>query len=976
MVASCATEYDDTAVWDEFNKYNERLTKLEQLCQQMNTNISSLQAIVTALQNNDYVTSVVPINQNGVEVGYVITFSKSGTITIYHGKDGKDGYTPQIGVKKDCDNIYYWTLDGQWLLDEAGNKIKAQGTDGKDGDNGANGKDGVDGTNGTDGKYGADGANGADGKDGVDGQDGYSFFQKVEQDERFLYLTLADGTVFTVPRRLELDIIFDTSALKEVRTNSEIKVPYYVNSSCNSVVIEVVPSNDLRAEVISNDKTYKEGYILIRTSSDFDAASRVVVLVSDGEKIVMKSIAITVIEEERDVAQLYIYNGATKNVSKDGGAVSLSFLTNVECEAVIPKEAQDWISLFQTRALTRQTITLNVSPNSGSSRSAKVKVQSLDGALSVEYSIVQFSAVGAVDPDVDVPADNQIFYTSSDGKVVQPANPNVFGAVIIANDYADGRGVITFDRAVSHIGERAFSVCSNLTSVTIPDSVTKIEEGVFRGCSSLTSVTIGNNVTTIGESVFQGCSSLTSVTIPDSVTVIEYAAFYGCSNLTSVTIGDRVTGIGFYAFYNCSSLTSVTIPDSVTTIGGYAFASCSSLTSVTIGNRVTTIDSSVFSGCSSLTSVTIPDSVTRIVSSAFEQCNSLASVTIGAGVENISEHAFRYCYFLKDIYCRAIVPPAINSNIFEGIGIEAKIYVPNVSVEAYKMANGWKEYANQIVGYNYESFSTYQIIYTSIDGLPIAPSNSRNIISNTYESNQGIITMGCHNNDMLIWDNLFSDCSTLTSVVIPEGVTTIRSNAFSYCNNLTSVTIPDSVIVIGDGVFRGCSSLTGITIPDGVTRIEGCLFQGCNSLASVNIPNKVTSIGGYAFEDCNSITNIAIPDSVNYISGQAFYNCRSLTSITIPNSVTIIKHKTFLGCSSLVNITISGSVTEIEYLAFSGCNFKEVYCKATTPPIGYGAMFGYNSSGCKIYVPASSVDAYKAANGWQDYADTIEPYNF
>lgn len=333
MVASCATEYDDTAVWDEFNKYNERLTKLEQLCQQMNTNISALQAIVTALQNNDYVTSVVPINQNGVEVDYVITFSKSGTITIYHGKDGKDGYTPQIGVKKDCDNIYYWTLDGQWLLDEAGNKIKAQSTDGKDGADGADGndgKDGQDGANGNDGKDGItpqlkiedgywyisydngqswtqlgkatgengqdgadgkdgqDGANGTDGKDGADGQDGYSFFQKVEQDERFLYLTLADGTVFTVPRRLELDIIFDTSALKEVRTNSEIKVPYYVNSSCDSVVIEAMPSNDLRAEVISNDKTYKEGYILIRTSSDFDAASRVVVLVSDGEKVVMK----------------------------------------------------------------------------------------------------------------------------------------------------------------------------------------------------------------------------------------------------------------------------------------------------------------------------------------------------------------------------------------------------------------------------------------------------------------------------------------------------------------------------------------------------------------------------------------------------------------------------------------------------------------------------------------------------------------
>ena len=140
--------------------------QLQKLCNQMNTNIASLQTIVGALQNNDYIQSITPLMENGKEVGYTITFTKSGAVIIYHGKDGangndgqngtngvdgKDGHTPQIGVKQDTDGIYYWTVDGEWLLDDNGNKIKAVGTDGKDGQDGANGNDGQNGTNGTDG---------------------------------------------------------------------------------------------------------------------------------------------------------------------------------------------------------------------------------------------------------------------------------------------------------------------------------------------------------------------------------------------------------------------------------------------------------------------------------------------------------------------------------------------------------------------------------------------------------------------------------------------------------------------------------------------------------------------------------------------------------------------------------------------------------------------------------------------------------
>ena len=181
-LALTSCQFDDSDIWGKLDEYGEsirdheqRISALEELCKQMNTNIEALQTLVDALEKRDYVTNVSEVRSNGEVIGYTISFAYSDTITIYHGQDGKDGangvdgkdgYTPQIGVMKDTDGIYYWTLDGEWLLDAKGNKIKAVGTDGADG------KDGLDGANGTDGQDGQDGTNGSDGKDGQDGTDG------------------------------------------------------------------------------------------------------------------------------------------------------------------------------------------------------------------------------------------------------------------------------------------------------------------------------------------------------------------------------------------------------------------------------------------------------------------------------------------------------------------------------------------------------------------------------------------------------------------------------------------------------------------------------------------------------------------------------------------------------------------------------------------------------------------------------------
>ena len=258
---------------------------------------------------------------------------------------------------------------------------------------------------------------------------------------------------------------------------------------------------------------------------------------------------------------------------------------------------------------------------------------------------------------------NKIYYTTSDGKKLFPSDSGAatFGAILISNTYKDGQGVLTFDDSITLIGSSAFRGCSSLTSVTIPDSVTTIGNSAFYDCSSLTSVTIPDSVTTIGEDAFYNCSSLTSVTIPDSVTSIGYAAFSGCSSLMEFNgkfaseDGRCLIVDGVLNSFAPSRLTEYTIPNSVTSIGHLAFEQCSSLTSVTI-----------------------PDSVTTIADFAFSQCWSLTSV-----------------------YCKAIIPPVGDRDMFINTSYGFNIYVPMESVEAYKSAEGWSRYDWYIVGYDF-----------------------------------------------------------------------------------------------------------------------------------------------------------------------------------------------------------------------------------------------------------------------------------
>ena len=229
-------------------------------------------------------------------------------------------------------------------------------------------------------------------------------------------------------------------------------------------------------------------------------------------------------------------------------------------------------------------------------------------------------------------------------------------------------------------------------------TVAAISDRAFSGCSGLTSVTIPNSVTLIGEYAFSGCSGLTSVTIPNSVTSIDGSAFSGCSGLTSVTISNSVISISRYAFNGCSGLTSVTIGNSVTSIDDYAFSGCTGLTNVTIPNSVTSISNNAFYYCSGLKNVTIGSSVNSIGESAFKECRKLRTVSLPYSLMTINSSAFYYCEDLTDVTCLAVTPPNMgNYSCIYPAYYMATLHVPEKSVEAYKATDWWSCFIN-IVG--------------------------------------------------------------------------------------------------------------------------------------------------------------------------------------------------------------------------------------------------------------------------------------
>ena len=471
---------------------------------------------------------------------------------------------------------------------------------------------------------------------------------------------------------------------------------------------------------------------------------------------------------------------------------------------------------------------------------------------------------------------------------------------LCAFEYCSSLTNITIPNSVTSIGKGAFSNCTSLTSINVDSNNEKYmsDKGVLytKDKKSLiqypckkegTEYIILQGVTSIGYGAFSNCTSLTSITIPNGVTSIGNFAFCRCTNLTNITVPNSVTSIGWYAFYCCTYLTNITIPNSVTSIGDSAFKDCTSLTSITIPNSVTSICGYAFEFCSSLTSITIPNSVTSIGDSAFKDCTSLTSITIPNSVTSIGNDVFNGCISLTSIN--------VDSNNEKYMSDNGVLYTKDKKILI--KYPGKKEGTEYLILQGVESIEDYAFYRcTSLTNITI-PNSVTSIGQEVFSDCRRLTNITIPNSVTSIGSNAFEYCRSLTNIVIPSSVTSIGYLAFYDCESLTSINVDSNneKYMSDNGVLYTKDKKTLIKYPSkkdgtkyiimqGVASIGDYAFEYCRSLTSITIPNSVTSIGKHAFEDCRSLTNITIPNNVTSIGDYAFNKCDSLSVLCKSNS--------------------------------------------------------------------------------------------
>ena len=699
VVALTSCKYDDDDLWNSVHGLENRVAKLEELCKQMNTNISSLQTIVTALQNNVYVTGTTPLMKDGKEIGYTITFSKGNPITIYHGKDGQDGedgITPTISVKKDTDGVYYWTLNGEFIMVDGG-KIQAEG------------KDGTNGTNGTTPQFKIEndywfvsydnGANWtqlgkATGEDGIGGDSMFSGVDyKTSTD--YVIFTLADGTQIKLPtwsafealQRLCNETNTNLSALQTI-------VPALQNKDYNT---SVETQTEKGKEVGYTIKFAKSNPIVIYNGKDgtdgVDGNTPVIGVKKDGDGIYYWTLdgEFIIVDGQKIKAQ-----GTDGSDGADGVTPKLEI-----------REGYWWISYDNGTNWTQ----LGKATGEDGKDADSIKITQDENNVYFELAdgtVITISKTGqSVDPNIIQFADENVkklcvgmWDTNGDLELSydEAATVTSLGTTFTGNSEIQIFNELKHFTGLTVLDD-AFSGCSNLWKVTIPVNVESMTFNNFKGCVSLKTITFekgsklkaftgghDNNYKILG--AFLDCKSLTTIEIPASVESLG-TAFKG-SSLRTITFekGSKLKSItGGYqnkdnysgALSDCKALTFIEIPASVETIEIAAFKGCSSLEMITFekGSKLESIsgvrDLGAFDGAINLTTVDM------------SECTQ---------VKRIDEYTFYGNSNLRLFKIGTEIPPTCKDYTFYNINPYSVLKVPSGCTDAYKKATGWKKFAS------------------------------------------------------------------------------------------------------------------------------------------------------------------------------------------------------------------------------------------------------------------------------------------
>ena len=857
LLFGCGDKYDDSALRNDLNDLENRVAKLEELCKQMNTNISSLQKIVEALQDNLSISKVEQISD-----GYIIHFSDGSTATIKNGKNSEDA--PIIGVKKDTDGIYYWTLDGEWLTDEKGNKVKAQGTDGKDGvdgEDGTNGKDGItpqlkiengrwmlsmdNGKTWTDIGQ-ATGADGTDGEDGVDGKDGTNgIFKSVTEDNDNVYFTLEDDSVITIPKsdNSKFAIAFDTTDIAILNGGESKTISYTITDATKNTVVKAIAQDGWKVKV---DATSTDKGTITITAPNPIVESEILVFANDGSyRTVM--VSLNCMQGQINIADNSI------NATSAGGTQEIKLTTNLDYTIEIPEDAQSWLSLApETRALREDTIVFEVTANEGMQRYTTVALKDEQGKILQTIIFRQLGTCTEVHVETKGELENELAgydYANIESlKITGVLNDVDF--LFIYRMMPNLKNLDIAEVNITALPIQAFYKSTNVENLILPNTLITIGEEMFYQ-SKLKTVVIPANATTIGNSAFEQCASLISIDIPANVETIGTAVFGGCSSLTTVTFekGSQLKTIGggssyYGAFSYCTALTSIEIPASVETIEAAAFKGCSSLATVTFenGSQLKTIGGGssyygAFSYCTALTSIEIPASVETIEAAAFKGCSSLATVTFenGSQLKTIGGGSSYYGAFS---YCTALT------------SIEIPASVETIEASAFKGCS-------------------------SLATVTFENGSQLKTIEGGYPSS-----------------GTFADCTALTSIEIPASVETIEAAAFKGCSSLATVTFEkgSQLKTIGGGgssYYGAFGQLKNLMTVDmsactQVKTIGESAFDGDSELRLFKIGTETPpTCGRDAFSGINPYSVLKVPSGCAdaYKAKSGWNNFASITGL-------------------------------------------------------------------------------------------------
>ena len=877
LTPSCKDGYDDSELTGRVENLENRVQKLEE---QMNSNISSLQAILKALDNNDYITGVTPIMEGDKEIGYTISFKKENPITIYHGQngqngqdgkpgeDGQDGYTPQIGVKQDTDGIYYWTLDGEWMTDESGNKIKAQGIDGQ------NGQDGMPGENGQDGKPGQDGQNGQDGitpqfkieneywwvsyDDGATwkklgqatGSDATSIFKSVTKNDKEVIFTLNDDTTIVIPIAQKIEISFDYDGNEiGISEGKTLYIDYYLKNASEDVLVTASSDGNFVTKVESNGKT--GGRISVKCING-GTDGYINVIVNDGNGYSYLKV-INIYKNKIDFV-----DGLDYKISALGGNVIVPISVNFEYDVTVV-EGNSWVSIKpESRVAMRdEVLVFSVDQNTTSAeRYAKIHIHNPADSREIyaEVTIGQ-SKVLYDDTDAIILVTHVNFVNNLTAYLPKLSGSN------ITIDWGDGN-----KESYDNVYEKSY--VHKYYAAAPTDFDIKITGDI----QSLSSYDIkGYTIKGIKQ---WGTSKLKNMKCAFYEQPLEYIAEDKYGALQDVTNFDQ-------AFFNCPSLANIPegLFDYCTNVTSFVatFCGCTSLTTLPKGlfDNCTKVTSFIetFCGCSSLTSIPegLFDNCTNVTNFGitFQECSSLTTLPKGLFDDCINVTSFVATF----TGCTSL------SSIPEGLF----------------------DYCTNVTSFN-STFSECSSLSSIPEGLFDNCTKVKSF-ERTFYYCTSLTTLP---------QGLFDDCINVTSFedafYCCRSLTTLPQGLFDDCINVTSF----------NSTFSGCKSL--ISIPEG-------LFDDCTNVADFNSVfsscNQLTFIPQGLFDNCIKVTSFV----------STFSGCSSLVSIPeglFDNNRMVQDFRyTFGGCKNLTGESPYTIINGVKYHLYERSNNPEQFISPT-----------------------------------------------